>query len=247
MVNTRTVVAKCVLSGTLGGGTPNEIWSTSFWMAAYGEGGPGDSPDDMSGFDPSAFCNTQLTAFGTAMMNGAASFVTLTALKCNLVGLTAGKVKQITDPTVEAAVNVPGQIVASTGTYVTSVGFRLGSTTGSRGRGISGRMFLPPGGTNQNTQGPFDGTGHWAAGVLTQYGGIQQAWEDLSVGGGGSSSTGLTFLPSVVSVPKRGTGGTTFEVNAADKTTLESVVYVVRSRKSKIASGGNEVTHTSFA
>jgi len=174
---------------------------------------------------------------------------TVTELKCNVFGLVGGKVKQQGATTVQEAVNLPGGASAAGATYVTAFGWALSSTTaGTRGIATKGRMFLPAMGKS-STQTPqaFTESGTWdptiVAAVSQQ---LTTAWDALQAASG-TGPGAETFLPSMVALPNERAGTTEFTVNAADVTTAERTVWVVRTRKNALATGGTRTTHPAFA
>lgn len=247
MPNTRDQVAKVVYSGTLGtGSNPGEIWSTSLWVAAYGEGGTAGSPNDLSSFDAADYIANHALQFGYAFMQHCPDWVKMTLVKCNVFDIVANKVHQVTDPTVESVQSRAGGAGSSVGpTFVTAFGWALGSTTGTRGLAVKGRMFLPPMAEATGSNGPFDGDGHWNSDLVSAIStGLTSAWDNLAAPTGVG---GITYLPSLVSTPTATRPSTTFLVNSADITTAESNVWVVRSRKNALATGGVTTDHPSFA
>lgn len=243
MPNLRSQVAKVVYSGTIGtGANPAEIWSTSFWVAGYGD----NAADQLASFQPLDYINNHAKAFMVAyqpMMNGA---FTCTLIKCNIFGLDGIKVKQLTDPTVELAVTLAGAGQPAATTNVLSVGWRLQTTAASRGNATQGRMFLPATSIGSNA-GPFDGNGHWDPIVLSSISTpLTTAWNNLKADDGPVTNS-ITYLPSVVTTPSVKNSLTQFEVNAADITTVESNVWVLRSRKNALRTGGTRTLHPSFA
>jgi hypothetical protein len=241
VANLRSQVSKVVFSGTIGlGDDPAEIWSTGFWVAGYGGAG------DLSDFDPASYIVNQAQPMMVDYAAIMSSAFTCTMIKCNVFGITAGKVKQVTDPTVDAVVDIVGSGPPYQATNVTAQGWRLQNSTVSRGNATSGRMFWPPCTAAAGSSGNFDGNGHWLpAAVSAVSATLSPAWDNLKVEDG--TNTGVTYLPSVVTSPTVKNGLAEFSVNSADVTTAESLVWVLRSRKNALVTGGTRTTHPSFS
>jgi hypothetical protein len=246
VANLRTQVAKAVISGTLGpSGTAAEIWSTSFWIAAYASG----SVTDMAGFEGADYITNHVSQFVKAFMGQADPMVQATLIKCNVFGLSGGKPKQVEGPTIQTEINITGGQESGGGTFVTAFGWGLSSSTaGKRGIATKGRMFLPTMGSNTYGNYAMDNLGHWTGTVQNAVSAaVSPAWDLLSAAGGSGAGGGVTYLPSLVALPNTKAATTEFSVNAADVTTAEANVWVVRTRKSALESGGVVTNHPSFS
>ena len=253
MTVNRTAVARCVASGTLGpAGATNEIWSTSFWVAAYGGGANPDN--DLTDFEPLDYLQNHAEQFFFAMMANSVNFVTMTEIKVNVFDLVAPagakppSLKQRTDPTVGQPYSRVGLGDVDYGPYIAAMGWALASSTQSRGRASKGRMFFPPASANTGSGGNFTNNGAWTPTLVAAVSAsVSPAWTAL-LASTGSGPDSVNYLPSLVSLPTSSQyeSNPSLLCNAADVTTVENNVWSMRSRKNALTSGGVRTTHPSF-